>query len=97
MQITEIFHSIQGESSRAGLPCTFVRLTACNLRCQWCDTTYSFYGGTKMTLEKIMQQIEKRIFSKMFTTLPETCLGGCYEGFRVFKSSFPMINFLNTF
>ena len=58
MQITEIFHSIQGESSRAGLPCTFVRLTACNLRCQWCDTTYSFYGGTKMTLEQIMQQIE---------------------------------------
>ena len=58
MQITEIFHSIQGESTRAGLPCTFVRLTACNLRCRWCDTEYSFYGGTKMTLDEAMEKVE---------------------------------------
>ena len=58
MQITEIFHSIQGESSRVGLPCTFVRLTACNLRCRWCDTEYSFYGGTKMTLDEVMARVD---------------------------------------
>ena len=58
MQITEIFHSIQGESTRAGLPCTFVRLTACNLRCRWCDTEYSFYGGAKMTLEEVMTKVD---------------------------------------
>ena len=51
LQITEIFRSIQGESTRAGLPCTFIRLTGCNLRCTWCDTEYSFYGGARMTLD----------------------------------------------
>ena len=59
MQVTEIFHSLQGESSRVGLPCTFVRLTACNLRCHWCDTEYSFYGGTKMTLGQIVKKVTK--------------------------------------
>ena len=54
MQITEIFKSIQGESTHAGLPCIFVRLTACNLRCTWCDTEYSFQGGTKMTLDEVL-------------------------------------------
>ena len=58
MQITEIFHSIQGESSQVGLPCTFVRLTACNLRCRWCDTEYSFHGGTKMTIEDVMERVD---------------------------------------
>lgn len=57
MQVTEIFRSIQGESTYAGLPCTFVRLTACNLRCVWCDTEYSFYGGRKMTLDEVMRQV----------------------------------------
>jgi 7-carboxy-7-deazaguanine synthase len=57
MQVTEIFRSIQGESTYAGLPCTFIRLTACNLRCAWCDTEYSFYGGSKMTLEEVMRQV----------------------------------------
>ena len=47
--ISEIFHSIQGESTYAGLPCIFVRLTGCNLRCTWCDTAYAFHGGTQMT------------------------------------------------
>ena len=55
--INEIFHSIQGESSYAGLPCVFVRLTACNLRCSWCDTTYSFHEGTPMTLGDIIVRV----------------------------------------
>src|SRR2546421_3905169 len=49
MVITEIFKSIQGEGTRAGLPCIFVRLTGCNLRCTWCDTAYAFHGGGEMT------------------------------------------------
>ena len=53
LRVTEIFHSIQGESSYAGLPCVFVRLTGCNLRCRWCDTEYAFHGGTRMTLDEI--------------------------------------------
>ncbi len=57
MQITEIFKSIQGESTYAGLPCIFVRLTACNLRCTWCDTEYSFHGGAKMTLDEVMERV----------------------------------------
>lgn len=57
MQITEIFRSIQGESTYAGLPCTFVRLTGCNLRCVWCDTEYSFYGGSKMSLDEVISKV----------------------------------------
>lgn len=57
LQITEIFRSIQGESTHAGLPCTFIRLTGCNLRCTWCDTEYSFYGGTRMTLGDVMRKV----------------------------------------
>ena len=60
MQITEIFRSIQGESTYAGLACVFVRLTGCNLRCSWCDSEYSFYGGQKMTPEKVFEEVEKR-------------------------------------
>lgn len=59
MQITEIFRSIQGEGSRAGLPCIFVRLTGCNLRCTWCDTAYAFHGGTKMSLEEVQARVEE--------------------------------------
>ncbi len=59
LRITEIFHSIQGESTHAGLPCTFVRLTGCPLRCSWCDTTYSFHGGEKMTLDAIVERVEQ--------------------------------------
>ena len=55
--MTEIFRSIQGESTYAGLPCTFIRLTGCNLRCVWCDTEYSFYGGRKMSLDEVMRQV----------------------------------------
>ena len=57
MFITEIFKSIQGEGTRAGLPCIFVRLTGCNLRCKWCDTAYAFYGGTKYAPEEVLEQV----------------------------------------
>ncbi len=59
MQITEIYKSLQGESTYAGLPCVFVRLTGCNLRCSWCDTEYSFYGGKKMSPEQVFEEVEK--------------------------------------
>lgn len=58
MQITEIFKSIQGESSYAGLPCSFIRTTGCNLRCVWCDTQYAFYGGKEMTMDQIVSTVE---------------------------------------
>jgi 7-carboxy-7-deazaguanine synthase len=57
MVITEIFKSIQGEGTRAGLPCIFVRLTGCNLRCTWCDTEYAFHGGTKYSLAEIREKV----------------------------------------
>jgi 7-carboxy-7-deazaguanine synthase len=55
--INEIFYSIQGESSRAGEPCVFVRLTGCGLRCVWCDTEYSFYEGVPMTIDEVMDRV----------------------------------------
>jgi len=58
MVVTEIFKSIQGESTFAGLPCVFVRLTGCNLRCHWCDTAYAFYGGQTMTLGEILARVK---------------------------------------
>lgn len=57
MRITEIFHSIQGESSYAGRPCVFVRLTWCNLRCSWCDSEYTFSGGTEMSLDEVLDKV----------------------------------------
>ncbi len=57
MQITEIYKSIQGESSFAGLPCIFVRTTGCNLRCVWCDTEYAFYGGQKIPVEEVVEKV----------------------------------------
>jgi len=59
MQITEIYKSIQGESTHAGLPCVFVRLTGCNLRCAWCDSEYTFGGGHKMTPEQVLTEVEQ--------------------------------------
>jgi 7-carboxy-7-deazaguanine synthase len=59
MQIIEIYRSIQGESSFAGVPCIFVRLTACNLRCTWCDSEYTFAGGGKMSIEEVEQEVMK--------------------------------------
>jgi len=58
MHITEIFKSIQGEGSRAGLPCIFVRFTGCNLRCTWCDTAYAFHGGQKMTVGEVLARVD---------------------------------------
>jgi 7-carboxy-7-deazaguanine synthase len=59
MFITEIFKSIQGEGTRAGLPCIFVRLTGCNLRCTWCDTAYAFHGGTKLSVEDVLARVDE--------------------------------------
>ena len=59
MVITEIFKSIQGESNFAGLPCIFVRLTGCNLRCHWCDTAYAFHGGQKMTVDEVLARVHQ--------------------------------------
>src|SRR6266849_6152217 len=59
MVITEIFKSIQGEGTRAGLPCIFVRLTGCNLRCAWCDTAYAFHGGEKMSVEEVLTRVDQ--------------------------------------
>jgi 7-carboxy-7-deazaguanine synthase len=59
MQITEIYKSLQGESTFAGLPCVFVRLTGCNLRCSWCDSEYTFTGGHKMTSEQIQAEVDR--------------------------------------
>lgn len=60
LTINEIFHSIQGESTHAGRPCVFVRLTACDLRCRWCDTPYAFHEGTKMTVDEVVADVEGR-------------------------------------
>jgi 7-carboxy-7-deazaguanine synthase len=59
LRVTEIFHSIQGESTWAGYPCTFIRLTGCPLRCVWCDTEYSFYGGAKMSLDDLVAKCDE--------------------------------------
>jgi 7-carboxy-7-deazaguanine synthase len=58
LTVNEIFHSIQGESTRAGARCVFVRLTACDLRCSWCDTPYAFYEGRKMSVDDVLSAVE---------------------------------------
>lgn len=57
LRLTEIFHSLQGEGSTVGLPTTFVRFTGCSLRCSWCDTTYSFYGGQDWSVDQVMDRL----------------------------------------
>jgi 7-carboxy-7-deazaguanine synthase len=68
MVITEIFRSIQGEGTRAGLSCIFVRLTGCNLRCTWCDTAYAFYGGKQITIDEVCEKVRE-------LSLPSTANG----------------------
>jgi 7-carboxy-7-deazaguanine synthase len=60
LTINEIFPSIQGESTHAGRPCVFVRLTACDLRCRWCDTPYAFHEGRKMSVDEVVTDVEAR-------------------------------------
>lgn len=57
LTVNEIFHSIQGESTHAGRPCVFVRLTACDLRCSWCDTPYAFHEGEKMSVDEVLDRV----------------------------------------
>jgi 7-carboxy-7-deazaguanine synthase len=59
LTINEIFHSVQGESSYAGQPCVFIRLTACDLRCSWCDTPYAFHEGSKRTLDDVITEVSQ--------------------------------------
>jgi 7-carboxy-7-deazaguanine synthase len=59
LTINEIFYSIQGESTYAGCPCVFVRLTACDLRCSWCDTEYAFHEGRKMTVDDVLAEVDR--------------------------------------
>jgi len=59
VRVSEIFYSIQGESTLAGMPCVFVRFTGCDLRCQYCDTEYAFYGGRQMTRAQIVEEVSK--------------------------------------
>jgi 7-carboxy-7-deazaguanine synthase len=59
LTINEIFYSVQGESSYAGRPCVFVRLTACDLRCSWCDTPYAFYEGSKRPLDTVLAEVDQ--------------------------------------
>jgi 7-carboxy-7-deazaguanine synthase len=57
LTVSEIYQSIQGESTHVGRPCVFVRLAACNLRCTWCDTPYAFTGGTKMSIDQVLADV----------------------------------------
>lgn len=59
LTVNEIFHSIQGESTHAGRPCVFVRLTACDLRCSWCDTPYAFYEGRKLSVDEVIARVNE--------------------------------------
>ena len=59
LTVNEIFYSIQGESTRAGEPCVFVRLTACDLRCSWCDTSYAFHEGRRMSIDDVLAAVDR--------------------------------------
>jgi 7-carboxy-7-deazaguanine synthase len=80
LRVTEIFHSVQGETSTMGLPTTFVRLTGCPLRCQYCDTAYAFSGGTSMAVDAILEQVAKHSARYVTVTGGEPLAqSGCLE------------------
>jgi 7-carboxy-7-deazaguanine synthase len=90
--VNEIFHSIQGESSRAGLPCVFIRLTSCNLRCTYCDTAYAFVEGAARSVESILEEVRSFCCRLVEVTGGEPLLqepvhelltGLCDEGYEV--------------
>ncbi len=92
LQVTEIFHSIQGESTHAGEPCVFVRLTGCPLRCTWCDTAYAFHGGDEMSLDAVVDRVTRYGCSLVEVTggeplaqsaAPALITRLCEEGFEV--------------
>ena len=74
LTVNEIFYSIQGESTRAGQPCVFVRLTACDLRCSWCDTAYAFHGGRSMSIDDVMAELDRHACSLVEITGGEPLL-----------------------
>jgi 7-carboxy-7-deazaguanine synthase len=92
VQVTEIFFSIQGESTRAGRPCVFVRFTGCDLRCSWCDTAYAFQGGTRMSRDEIVSAVARHPARYVTLTggepllqkeLPELCADLLARGYEV--------------
>jgi len=92
LKINEIFHSIQGEGSKAGEPCVFIRLTGCGLRCSYCDTEYAFYEGKNFSIEEIISEVKKYECPLVEVTGGEPLLQGesldlmkrlCDEGFDV--------------
>ncbi len=92
LKVNEIYYSIQGESSKAGLPCVFVRLTYCNLRCTYCDTEYSFYDGNDKTINEIIVEVKKYACKLVEVTGGEPLVQNeslelmqrlCNEGFEV--------------
>jgi 7-carboxy-7-deazaguanine synthase len=92
LKVNEIYYSIQGESTRAGLPCVFVRLTYCNLRCNYCDTEYAFYEGKDYSIDEILNQVKEYDCGLVEVTGGEPLVQGecidllnklCIEGFDV--------------
>ena len=85
LRITEIFYSLQGESTNTGLPTIFIRLTGCPLRCQYCDTDYAFQGGVKKTFDEVLSELQKY-----------QCMRVCVTGGEPLaqKNCFPFLSFL---
>ena len=88
LKVNEIFYSIQGESTFAGLSCIFIRLTYCNLRCSWCDSEYTFHDGNDMTIDEIMNHIKKYNCNLVEVTGGEPLFqDGCIELLHTLENS----------
>lgn len=74
LRITEIFYSVQGESTKVGLPCVFIRLTGCPLRCTWCDTEYAFHEGRTMTMQAVLDEVKTHGCSLVEVTGVSPCI-----------------------